>query len=153
MIKPKIIDFGASAVGRQMRQPVVSIPWNAPESATVQELPASAMILSDLYSLGLICATILLPREILADAKLLLMPRGQTTEAWAATLENLEALKLNDSLASKLMSLVDMSELPTVQHRLLRSLIAQVVCHDSSRRCLNWKELRKLFAEGQCHFR
>ncbi|KAI9697382.1 MAG: hypothetical protein M1836_004660 [Candelina mexicana] len=151
-IKLKIIDFGASAIGHQKLQPVISAPWNAPESATEQELPASAIILSDLYSLGLICAQILLSREILADANLLLMPQGQTTNAWAKTLEHIKALKQNDLLASKLMILIDISKLPTVQQQLLRSLIPQVICHDPSHRRLNWKELRKLFAEGNCHF-
>lgn len=130
-----------------MRQPVVSTPWNAPESVTTQEVPASAMILSDLYSFGLLCAQILLPRRILADANLLFMPQEQTTTKWAKTLESVEILKRHDSLATTLMSLVDVSELPTVQQRLLRALIPQVVCNDPSRRSLNWKELREIFAK------
>lgn len=153
IIKSKIIDFGASAFGNQMRQPVFSTPWNAPESVTMQEVPASAMILSDLYSFGLLCAQILLPRGILADAKLLFMPQERMTAEWAETLENVEILQRSDSLATALMSLVDRSVLPTVQERLLRALIPQVVCNDPSRRSLNWKELKEIFAKENSLFR
>lgn len=146
-IKLKIIDFGASAFGDQMRRPFVSTPWNAPESVTSREIPASAMILSDLYSFGLLCIQILLPRDILADANLFFMHRGQTTGEWEKTLDNVEILKQGDSLATKLMSLVEMSELPNVHLRLLHYLIPHVVCSHPDRRLLNWKELRDIFAE------
>ena len=149
-VNVQVIDFGASAIGHQRRQPVISAPWNSPESEREPELSSSAMMLSDLYSFGLVCAQILFPRKQLSHAGLLFMPRGETTDAWTQTLDNVRVYKQNDSLSSKFTALLEQSDLPAAQKRLLKQLVSQLVRRDPNSRSINWHETRDLFIQGGC---
>jgi serine/threonine protein kinase len=141
----RVIDFGSCAIRGQKRLPTKSPPWNAPELDDAQEFTSDNLILSDIYSFGLLCVHIILPLDELANANVFLIRRpGQTDDQWRHFLSIMAGKKRKDSgdtLASEILGVIEKSDIPTNQKLLLRMIVNETIKSQSDYRTFPWSRM------------
>jgi serine/threonine protein kinase len=142
----RMIDFGSCAIRGQKRLPTKSPPWNAPELDDAQEFTSDNLILSDIYSFGLLCVHIILPLDELANANAFLIRRPrQTDDQWQHFLSAMVGKKSKDSgdtLALEILNVIEKSDIPTNQKLLLRKIVNETIKSRSDYRTFPWSEMR-----------
>jgi hypothetical protein len=140
-----LIDFGSCSIQGQKRMPFKSTPWNAPELEHCQELTTDSLILSDIYSFGLLCIHILLPLQDLMKANALFLRQPEQTDAeWSQFLSATFLRKqkdTGDSLALDILKTAEESSIPPTHKFLIREIVNSTIQTQPDHRKLPWAEI------------
>ena len=129
------MDFGSCAISGQERVPEGTRPWNAPELQINQRhVTAEDIMLSDLYSIGLLIFHVLIPQADLVKADLFLLKPTQTG------MQTLRASQKDDSLWQKVRSIAEIDNISPRNRQMLDMIASGTLRGDPNLRDLRWSQ-------------
>lgn len=136
----KVTDFGSSAIRDQLRMPEGTPPWSAPELQCGQRhnVFAEDIIVSDLYSFGLIAAHLLLSKADLVRTDIFLVEPTKTT------VQTLKEIQQRESLEQIFMFIANASDLEPLHLQVLEMILHGTLVSEPGLRKLDWKRLLEL---------
>lgn len=134
------MDFGSCAIRGQERVPEGTRPWNAPELQINQRhhVTAEDIMLSDLYSIGLLIFHVLIPQADLVKADLFLLEPTQTG------MQTLRASQKDDSLWQKVRLIAEIDNISPRNRQMLDMIASGTLRGDPNLRDLRWSQVLAL---------
>jgi hypothetical protein len=132
--------------------PTWTEPWNAPElQGALKEFDFDMIQQADLYSLGLLCLHILLPREYLCEHDLCLFrPREQAETKWLQFVQKMNIIKDPSNrlaLSVKLLKIIKASSIPTKHRDVLQHIVTSTIEPPPGHRWFPWTQIKPFIEE------